>query len=277
MTATTGKTRNTGLGILGPDQTDLLKEVDGVFTAWAAEAGAREILPPSLYRISDLQKFDVYRNFPHMAFVAGPLDVEDGPPDPVDGAFAPNDLERPSFGLPHATCYGAYLYYEGQAVSPTTTVTLLNRCFRREERYEELRRVLGFQLREIVAIGTFEHTQEVIERFGERTEKFARELEIDLRKVASADPFFENDGSRALFQRLSPVKYEFQVGELAVASVNTHRNFFGERCSITVEGVGGNAYTSCIGFGLERWLAVLDDRFDGDLRRALEAVRDLST
>ena len=33
-----------------------------------------------------------------------------------------------------------------------------------------------------------------------------------------------------------------------------------------------HAYTSCVAFGLERWLAVLSDRYDGDLDQARAAV-----
>jgi hypothetical protein len=69
------------------------------------------------------------------------------------------------------------------------------------------------------------------------------------------------------------VKYEFQAGDLAIASVNTHRNFFGERCEIRRENSDEYAYTSCVAFGLERWLSVLLDKYDGDAQRALEAVR----
>ncbi|MEV4443562.1 hypothetical protein AB0K09_32140, partial [Streptomyces sp. NPDC049577] len=216
--------------------------------------------------------FDVYRNFPQLQFVGGPLDVGGTPPAPVEGTFARHDVEPPFLGLPHSTCYGAYLYYENRPVAPDTIVTLVNRCFRNEERYERLRRLLSFQMREIVAIGSFEHTQDVIARFTERIEKFAAALDLPLAKVAATDPFFERDGGRALLQRLSPVKYEFQADGLAIASVNTHRNFFGERCGITIEPTGEHAYTSCVAFGLERWLAALSDRFEGDLPKALAAV-----
>jgi hypothetical protein len=41
-------------------------------------------------------------------------------------------------------------------------------------------------------------------------------------------------------------------GEIAIASLNLHRNFFGERLSIAFD--GQPAFTSCVGFGLERWL-----------------------
>jgi hypothetical protein len=265
-------TRAGGLAILDPDQTDLLHDLDRVFTGWARESGAREILPPPVYPVADLEKFDVYTNFPHLALVATALDLTGGPPAPVDGRFAPSGLSEARLGLPHATCFGAYLFHEGAELDRDTLITLVNRCFRNEDHYVPLRRLASFQMREIVALGSYEHTQAVLAAFTDRITAFGEALELKLDRVAASDPFFQKDGARALMARVSPVKHEFQAGDLAIASVNTHRNFFGERCRIRLAGADGYAFTSCVAFGLERWLAVLQDRH-GTAARASAAVR----
>jgi len=272
MTRTTGVSGSTALAILNPDETALVRELDRTFSAWAAEAGADEILPPPLFPVSDLEKFDVYDNFPQLALVAGPLELNGRPGKPVDGRFDPADLVDGRYGLPHATCYGAYLYYEGGRLAENTLVTLVNRCFRNEDHYEGLRRLVSFQMREIVALGTFEHTQQVIAQYTDRIEAFSRAIGLRPKKVAAADPFYAADGGRALLQRLDPVKYEFQQDGLAISSVNTHRNFFGKRCDIRLRDGGEHAYTSCVAFGLERWLAVLAEAYDGDPAAARAAV-----
>jgi hypothetical protein len=62
-------------------------------------------------------------------------------------------------------------------------------------------------------------------------------------------------------QKLFPTKEEFLYdGKLAIASVNFHRNFFGERCDIRLPD-GSAAFTGCVAFGLERWLSALGDLF----------------
>jgi hypothetical protein len=72
---------------------------------------------------------------------------------------------------------------------------------------------------------------------------------------------------------LFPVKEEFVFGDsLAIASVNFHRNFFGERCAITLPD-GGPAFTSCVAFGLERWLAALADHFGAQAHDLPDRVR----
>jgi seryl-tRNA synthetase len=272
MTRMTGVDGGQALAILDPAQTALVAELDRTFRGWAAEAGAVEISAPPLYPVTDLEKFDVYQNFPHLALVAGPLELTSREGKPVDGRFGPTDLVDGRYGLPHATCYGAYLYHEGGVVDGDTVVTLVNRCFRNEDHFGGLRRLVSFQMREIVAIGTFEHTQDLIACHTGRIADFGAALGLSLDQVAATDPFFAKDGGRALLQRLQPVKYEFQHDGLAIASVNTHRNFFGERCDIRLRDGGEHAYTSCVAFGLERWLAVLTDRHGGDADAARAAV-----
>ncbi|MEV7023518.1 hypothetical protein [Kitasatospora sp. NPDC093558] len=275
MNRLTGSDGQHALAILGPPATRLLQELDHTFTTWAKDAGADQIAPPPLYPVTDLEKFDVYTNFPHLAWTAAPLDLtgdKAGQHKPSGGRFTPDALADARYGLPHATCYGAYLYLEDTTLPGDTLLTLVNRCFRHEDHYEGLRRLASFQMREIVAIGSYDHTQQVLHHFTERILAFARALGLDLGKAPAGDPFFQNDGARALLQKLNPVKHEFQYGDLAIASVNTHRNFFGERCNITLA-TGEHAYTSCTAFGLERWIAVLTEYFGGDLDEAAEAVR----
>lgn len=265
---------DTALMILDPDHTDLVKELDRTFTGWARSEGTREICPPPIYEIADLDKFDVYKNFPHLSLVTSGLNVENEARLPVDGEFGTEDMVSAQFGLPAATCYGAYLFYENSVLPQDTTVTLVNRCFRNEQKYDGLRRLMSFQMREIVALGSFEHTQRLLSRFSARITAFAGELGLTLDKLPASDPFFERDGARALMQKLSPVKHEFQSDGLAISSVNTHRNFFGERCHITLPDDGGFAFTSCVAFGLERWVSVLAEHHRGDVATALQAVRD---
>ncbi|OEJ93877.1 class-II aminoacyl-tRNA synthetase family protein [Streptomyces thermolilacinus] len=275
-TAREGQDLTDALVILDPERTDLVRELDDIFTGWGRAAGAREIIPPPIYPVSDLEKFDVYTNFPHLNLVAAALDLEGGHGKPSDGRFAGAGLLDARLGLPHATCYGAYLFHERRQLAGDTLVTLVNRCFRNEASYGGLNRLMSFQMREIVALGSFDHTQQVLAEFTDRILRFAEALGLPLTKTAATDPFFEEGGARALLQRLSPVKFELQYGDLAIASVNTHRNFFGERCDITLPGSGEHAYTSCVAFGLERWLSVLEDSHDGDPQRALEHVRTVA-
>jgi seryl-tRNA synthetase len=269
MSKLTGVDGAPALALLGPAETRLVRALDQTFTSWAADAD--EINAPPLYPVTDLEKFDVYTNFPHLSLVAGSLKHCDDC-KPVYGRFAPADLLDAPYGLPHAACYGVYLFHEGDLVDDGTVMTLVNRCFRNEEHYSGLCRLASFQMREIVALGAFQHTQDVLARFTAKIEAFAAALGLTLDRTAAVDPFYTTDGARALLQKLKPLKYEFVHDGLAIASVNTHRNFFGERCDIRLHGTGEHAFTSCVAFGLERWLAVLANLHDDDLDAAHASV-----
>ncbi|MFD3661885.1 hypothetical protein ACFWVF_15005 [Streptomyces sp. NPDC058659] len=269
-----GTTR--GLPSLGPEGTRLLRLLDDTFESWGVAAGARPMTMPPLLPAADLAKLDYYDNFPHQAVVAAPLDLERRATTPFSadtGCFPSDALEPAALGLPSASCYAVYLDHQGTQVADDTLVTICSWCFRKETHYEGMRRQLGFRMREIVAIGAREHAEAHLADFTDRIQAFATALDLPLRKEAACDPFFDKGGSKALLQRLTPVKYEFLYEDLAIASVNTHRNFFGDRCDITLESTGGPAFTSCVAFGLERWLSALTRRH-GSWESATRAVLD---
>ncbi|KAA2261088.1 hypothetical protein F0L68_18685 [Solihabitans fulvus] len=254
-----------GLTVLHPEAAGLLRLLDGIFEGWGTARGALSMIMPAVLPATQLAHLDVYENFPHQAFLVSTLDLAgDGASafDAAAGSFPTAALRPAALALPSAACYPVYLHYTGDTIPQDTTVTVLGRCFRNEDHYSELRRIIGFHMREIVAIGSREHVEQHLEHFGELISRFAEALDLPLRREAATDPFFDGDGPRALLQRLAPVKHEFLVGELAISSVNAHRNFFGEKCRISTAD-GDLAFSSCVAFGLERWLSVLEARFGG--------------
>jgi hypothetical protein len=95
---------------------------------------------------------------------------------------------------------------------------------------------------------------------------------LSTRVEVATDPFYQPQSSRALLQQLFPAKREFVYGEsLAVASVNFHRNFFGERCRIRTKD-GEPAFSGCVAFGLERWLHALLEIFGHDVAAIEQAL-----
>ncbi|MCQ4041488.1 hypothetical protein ACFOSC_12820 [Streptantibioticus rubrisoli] len=264
--------QSNGLAFLRSGEAGTLARLDRVFEGWGLGDGAEPVIGPPLLPVAALAKLDYYQNFPHQALLATPLDLErrpEGEDTTTIGAFPPERLAEADVALPSAACYAVYLGLEGTAIAGNTLVTLVGRCFRKETRYSGLRRLLGFHMREVVALGSREFVEEHIDRYSGRVLAFAEALDLPLRKEVASDPFYDGEGPRALFQTLSPVKYEFLSGDLAIGSVNRHRNFFGERCAIRYADTDEPVFTSCAAFGLERWLSVLHDR-----HRTWEAAMD---
>jgi hypothetical protein len=180
-------------------------------------------------------------------------------------------LDASRFGLPSAVCYGVYLHLRDRALD-NALMTVVGTCFRNEQHYDGLRRLGAFRMREVVALGSPEHARAHIDRFTKLVLEFAMQAGLSINRQAANDPFFDVEGPQALWQRLVPVKHEFIVDDLAITSVNEHRTFFGERCRIRLSDVSAPISSSCVAFGLERWISVLTTRYEGDWDAVFKAV-----
>ncbi|GAA4083456.1 aminoacyl--tRNA ligase-related protein [Nonomuraea soli] len=267
-----------GLSVLDGSQLRLLRAIDAVFLRLAEGWQAPEFRFPHLIRCQDLDTFDYYDNFPHLGLAATRLD----PPRlgatlarsrrPVE--LMPAEVMEPTaYALPSAACYAIYLDLAGsrlpdEGVMRTTVAT----CFRNEDHYRGLQRLLGFTMREIVFIGAEEGAKAHLLRAKDAVTTLCAELGLSLELQIATDPFFDKNSGKAKMQRLFPVKEEFVVNDLAIGSVNYHRNFFGERCGI--QAGEETAHTGCLAFGLERWVHTLTDHF-GSAAAAQAAVAGL--
>lgn len=252
-----GGLRNPGPGLLtlDPVHTALLHGLDALLTGLAARLSAPEVVGPPLLSVDGLAKLDYFRNFPHLGVSAGRFT-----PEALDGLAAgenPGELPLRPTGhlLPSATCYGLLLSLEGRDVGEDgLRLSATGRCFRNETHYDGLRRLWGFHMREVLYLGTKQGAVEHLEKGAEFVGELAGLLGLDLTRATADDPFYDRGGSRARLMALDPVKHEFSAPDgTAIASVNRHRNFFGERLDIRA-GAEGPAYSACVAFGVERWV-----------------------
>ncbi|HXO22470.1 MAG TPA: hypothetical protein VOA87_21315 [Thermoanaerobaculia bacterium] len=269
--AAAGWSAREGLATFGPAIVRLRDLLEARFLGWADERGAERMLFPPLMRVADLDRFDYFRNFPQLPLLATAIR-----PDCLHDAaaraereptheIAPPELAAAGYALPSAACYNVYLHLEGTDLDAPRYVTTVATCFRNEQRYDDLRRLHGFTMREIVCIGSREAVQKHLLDGKAWVMGLGERLGLGLAVAVGADPFYQPQSGRAVLQQLFPQKEEFlYAGEVAIASVNFHRNFFGERCRIRAAD-GQPAFTGCVAFGIERWIHALLDRFgDGD-------------
>jgi hypothetical protein len=267
-----------GIAVLDPAQTALFRELDREFVAIAEAWAAPELTPPGLLPTAGLARLDYFVNFPHLCVPAGQV-AADTMADLAGGTAwdeLPDDaVHRTGYVLPSATCYGVFLALEQQDLREDVRVTAVGRCFRNEDRFDGLRRLRGFHMREVVFVGGQAGADGHLADSRVMTEKLATRLGIELQVVPANDPFYTRSGSRARLTALDPVKYEFVATDgTAIASINRHRNFFGERLSITRD--GSPAYSSCLAFGIERWIHALT-RQHGSAEAALDRIRAART
>lgn len=250
-----------GFATLGPGMVRLRDLLEDRWLAWAAECGAASMLFPPLMRVEDLERFDYFRNFPHLPLLVSHLRPERLPDVAKtglpQGEAETGDLTSAGWALPSAACYNIYLHLAGTDLEAARYVTTVATCFRNEERYDGLRRLHGFTMREIVCIGTRDEVQDHLRTFKTKVTAFGERLGLGLTVEAGSDPFYQPQSGRAVLQQLFPQKEELLYdGTLAIASFNFHRNFFGERCRIRAAD-GQPAFSGCVAFGIERWLHAL--------------------
>lgn len=262
-----------GLVVLDPVRAALLHELDAHFTELAQQLAAPAVVGPPLLPAEGLARLDYFRNFPHLGVSAAGF-----PPEALDNlaggqAVGDQPVRATGYLLPSATCYGLLLSLAEQEVGAELRLTAVGRCFRNEDHYDGLRRLWGFHMREVLYAGTADGAREHLAVSREFIESLAGRLGVRLSYEPANDPFYDKSGSRAKLMALDPVKYEFLATDgTAIASVNRHRNFFGERLGITA---GGEvAHSSCTAFGVERWVHAMI-LTHGSAEAALDRVRDV--
>jgi seryl-tRNA synthetase len=258
----------------------VLRALDATFVSWAAEWHADDVRFPVGIAAKELAKVDYFGSFPHLANFACSLDARPenlrtfagGPHFDAEGGIALAKLAPVDQVLTPAACYHVYVDLQGCDVAAPSYVTTLANCFRRETKYEPLRRQWSFSMREIVCVAEADDVKRFLAAFEPRVMSFAKQLGIELRYEQATDPFFDPQTNPKVFsQMLDPLKREMLADDgLALGSINFHRNFFGEAFCIRVN--REPAFTGCVAFGLERWVYTLL-RQHGDPHAALSAIR----
>lgn len=222
----------------------------------------------SLLRPDELDRLGYLRNFPHLGCLMCAIDEADLPAFAagrrLDGGYAPSATR---LGLLPATCYKVYLEREGQTLTGPVRVGCSARCFRHEDKPLDRYRGYNFTMKEIVCLGTPEDARAHAEAGAARIERLMAALNVPFAFEAASDPFFDASSSVAILSKASPTKREAVVAGRAIASINLHRNYFGQKFGIRL--AGAPVHTACVAFGIERWIAMLQERFESpDAARA---------
>ena len=252
----------------------LFQQLDRIFLSWAAQCDAREYQFPSMIPARELNKIGYFKSFPHHLTFPTSL----APDQENLTEFAAQDAldteGQVLFGrcgcapvkdvLTPAACYHFYVNFQNQVLDAPRYVTTRTTCFRKETHYEPLRRQWSFSMREIVCLGTASEVTEFLDTRRRTVEQFFEQVGLPIQWDGATDPFFNpSSNPKYLAQKLDPVKTEMVFnGDLAIGSVNFHRNYFGE--AFKISRAGEEAFSGCIAFGLERWILAFITQFGED-------------
>lgn len=231
----------------------------------------QELLTPTLIPADVLAKCDYFRSFPNTVTFACHLEPEASVINAFrarhekrttidDGALA--DMSTPEACLSPAVCYHVYHRNQGLTLpNEGAAYSVRGKCFRYESsNLREMTRLWDFTMRELVFLGTSEYVLEERERGVQIIGEFLDDLGLAVEIRTASDPFYiaPDASSKTYFQLTAETKYELAAvlpneQRLAIGSLNYHTDFFGRAFDINVEGAGP-AFSTCIGFGLERFV-----------------------
>ena len=261
-----------GQSVLSGALLRLYRRLDEMFLGWAAEEKAQEFLFPTFIPARELAKLDYFRSFPHLVTFPTALDPDQEnlqrfvESEPLD-SHAEVQLTQQSpirEALTPAACYHFYIQFQGQRLSEPRYVTTRATCFRREAHYSPLQRQWNFSMREIVCIGTNREVKDFLAQYQDKLTRFFERIKLPVRWTEATDPFFNpSRNPKFLLQKLDPVKTEMVFDhDLAIGSINFHRNYFGE--SFQISRGEKEAFSGCVAFGIERWIYAFLAQYGSD-------------
>lgn len=190
-------------------------------------------------------------------------------------SLAPVDLV-----LAPAACYPVYPLAAGRGPVPLAGLRfdVACDCFRREPS-KHLDRFQSFRMREYVCIGSPQEIISFRERWIERAQRLADELELPHQIAPASDPFFGRTGQvMAISQLQQSLKFELLVPVRSVEqptacmSFNNHLDHFATIWGLRDE-AGAVAHSGCVAFGMDRLAVALFGEHGLDVQKWPAAVR----
>jgi hypothetical protein len=250
--------RSPGLTVLRGDALAMFRVLEHQIKALARDAEADE------WRVSTGLSFEAlasgeYRDsFPRWLTAASHLRDEPLAPEPPlanpgSGAALADAARAP------AVCYHAYAALSGRTLESPTVMTAQTTCCPHGESSEPVRRARTLTLREIVCLGTPEEVEAFRRKMKQDVLRLADRLGLEYVLMEGDDHLVPPTArGRALLHRVRARKEELALktdasGSVVAASFNYHATFFGETFDIRLPD-GTPAASSCVAFGMERWL-----------------------
>ncbi len=233
---------------------DFVEGLDAMIVALARADGAEVWRFAPLIAMSTLRRAGYCDSFPQHVTVPAPM---------TQGREAAVDCAHQTHALAPAACLPLYDAVACTDRDARLLVTTCNTCWRHERHYAVHRRQWAFTMREVVCIGRDDDVRSFLNAWRGHLATMARHLDLNAALMAASDPFFGPGDTKAFYQTLVGAKTELTVGgDLAIASLNNHRHHFANAFDLRV--AGRTASSGCVAFGLDRWLAAMNERHGPD-------------
>ena len=223
------------------------------------EYKVREWDIPALIQGEILQKCGYFKTMPNQLTAVGYVK-----PEAIENIIQNNQIEEKDIAnngyyLTPAACIHLYPMITENPVY-NEVITTKARVYRYENnRFECGRRLWDFGVREFVAVGDGNFVKGFLEFLKERALELTGELGIEAHIENSNDHFYPTRKNETMqkMQKVNGLKKELVATQeqLAIASFNYHDFHFSKAFNFDDN---KKIVTGCVGFGLDRWIYVLN-------------------
>ncbi|MGA5691440.1 hypothetical protein [Cytobacillus pseudoceanisediminis] len=161
--------------------------------------------------------------------------------------------------LSPACCYPLFHYLSDSKFEEKQLFTTKSYVFRNEDSFEEWVREPVFTVREFVLFGKENQVLDWIQLVSEHFPQILTQLGLEVKIEEAADAFFNPKSLQSQFQSYYKLKQELRVNDIAIASINNHKNIFNRKCSIHLE--DEPAFSACFALGYNRIWHVLTEKY----------------
>ncbi|HML89648.1 MAG TPA: hypothetical protein PKA28_14485 [Methylomusa anaerophila] len=245
------------------DSTKTLNFIDDYFKNWILAQGGQEYHVPALINRNVLEKCGYFSSFPQHLTVAGFVKPEFYPNVATDSEVKDEYIAMKEQYLTPAACLHIYPMLEGDNIKENTAITTLARVYRYEHgNFDGITRLWDFTVREIVFVGASDYVLRQLEKTKQLALEFTQKLGLSADIIEANDQFYPSQKNiiKAKLQKANSLKHELSLQikekQVAIASFNFHDTHFSKAFNFDD---GGKIVTGCVGFGLERWLAVINE------------------
>lgn len=246
----------------GEKNTQMIQDLDNVFLNMAKSIGAIEYHIPALIDQEVLERCGYFQSFPHHLTVASYID----PKKYNDAIYASgvnkNSLVISNQYLTPAACLHIYPMLEREDIDEKV-VTTKARVYRYENaRFNGITRIWDFTVREIVFIGEKSLVVNMLDSMKMKALEYARSIGLPCRITLANDNFYptKQNNMKQKFQKANSLKFELTTlmggGDVALSSFNYHDTHFSKAFGFDKD---KKIVTGCVGYGLERWVAALNE------------------
>lgn len=248
--------------VYGTNDTRLISKIEKDFIGFADSYKINHWTIPALIDGNTLRKYGYFKTMPNQLTAAGHFTDEVCKAVESDCVPTSKSCTFNGYFFTPAACIHLYPHIK-KADIYNEVITTYARVYRYENgKYERGKRLWDFGVREFVAVGTKEYVKKFLDDFKEKALNYAESMGISVTQKRANDHFYPSKENviKEKMQKANSLKTELVATvdgkELALASFNYHEFHFSKSFDFDKN---GKIVTGCVGFGLDRWIYVLNE------------------